>query len=135
MKHCRCFGDHDQQSHCLNGPNSTCVAEGTLSFYCEYFICSLSGKCYVKIESKCKGGVEEHELRMGCLPSHTNDHINQCHSMINYTNQFHFTHGINFNCCDPNVDGTLCNDELYTRSAIPPCKTNSTEIGLGMFMT
>lgn len=96
---CRCF------HHCPNGKlNSTCPAKG---------------KCYVHLEAV---SPKEHELRKGCLPphkatSHSGDiihfnatSINQCHEAVDHNSLL--PENLKILCCDPFVDGNLCNDRL-----------------------
>ena len=90
MLECRCFqGCPDGKS------NSTCLAEG---------------KCYKHFVTISRS---EHELRMGCLPAHTGEEgkINQCHTLVDQDAIEH-DQPVAMDCCDPTIDGTLCNDRL-----------------------
>ena len=95
---CRCFGDHDEvaDSHCI-GPDGKPAFNST---------CDAVGKCYLKVTALSK---TEHELRMGCLPPHQEgDLIDQCHLHLNFTENLESY----YVCCDPTVEGNMCNDKL-----------------------
>ena len=86
---CRCFGDHEH-THCPGGLiNTTCEAVGD---------------CYIKITTVSD---EHYELRMGCLPA---DSTWQCHERLNYTSEFSSVDNIHYECCDPKLAGSMCND-------------------------
>ena len=51
---------------------------------------------------------DNYELRMGCLPASSLQ--SQCHEVMNYTAEFTSIDNIHYECCDPRLDGDLCND-------------------------
>ena len=53
---------------------------------------------------------------------------------MNFTDIVWNSHGIYFNCCDPTVDGELCNANLYPdhEYKIPPYKPQSSNASLGL---